>query len=46
MHGDKRLVWGRFWAVRKSAEALKLAETRRKRTAAKKGRESQPETWA
>jgi hypothetical protein len=45
VHGDKRLVPGRFCAVRKSEEAIKLAEQRLKRTASKKGREIQPETW-
>ena len=45
VHGEKRLVPGRFCAVRKSEEAIKLAEKRLKRTASKKGRESQPQTW-
>src|SRR5262249_4620669 len=45
VHGDKRLIPGRLCAVRKSAEAIKLAEKRLKRTASRKGREIQPETW-
>jgi transposase len=45
VQGDKRLVPGRFCAVRKSAEAMKLAEKRLKRTASRKGRETRPETW-
>ena len=45
VQGDKRLVRGRFCAVRKSEEAIKLAEKRLKRKASKKGREIQPETW-
>ena len=45
VQGDKRLVPGRFCAVRKSAEAIKLAEKRLKQTASRKGREIRPETW-
>ena len=45
VHGDKRLVPGRFCAVRKSDEAIKLAEKRLRRMASKKGHEIQPETW-
>jgi hypothetical protein len=45
VQGDKWGVPGRFCAVRKSEEAIKLAEKRLKRTASKKGREIQPETW-
>lgn len=45
VHGDKRLMLGRLCAVRKSAEAVPLAEKRRKQTASRKGREIQPETW-
>jgi hypothetical protein len=45
VHGDKRLIPGRLCAVRKSAEAIKLAEKRLKRTASRKGREIRPETW-
>lgn len=45
VHGDQRLIPGRLCAVRKSAEALTLAEKRLKQTASRKGREIQPETW-
>lgn len=45
VHGDKQLVSGRFCALRKSEAAIKLAEKRLKRTASKKGREIQPQTW-
>jgi hypothetical protein len=45
VHGDKRLIPGRLGAVRKSAEALTLAEKRLKQPASRKGREIQPETW-
>jgi Transposase DDE domain len=45
VHGDKRLIPGRFCAVRKSDEAIKLAEKRLKQTASRKGREIRPETW-
>jgi|SRR5215475_6640252 len=45
VQGDKRRVPGRFCAVRKSAEAIKLAEKRLRRTASRKGREIRPETW-
>jgi len=45
VHGDKRLIPGRLCAVRKSAEAITLAEKRLKQTASRKGREIQPETW-
>jgi hypothetical protein len=45
VHGDKRLISGRLCAVRKSAEAITLAEKRLKQTALRKGREIQPETW-
>ena len=45
VHGDQRLIPGRLCAVRKSAEAITLAEKRLKQTASRKGREIQPETW-
>ena len=45
VHGDKRLIPGRLCAVRKSNEAIKLAERRLKQTASRKGRAIQPETW-
>jgi len=45
VQGDARLVPGRLCAVRKSEEAIKLAEKRLKRQASKKGREIQPDTW-
>jgi hypothetical protein len=45
VHGDKRLISGRLCAVRKSAEAIPLAEKCLKQTALRKGREIQPETW-
>ncbi len=45
VHGDKRLIPGRFCAVRKSDEAIKLAEKRLKQTASRKGRGIRPETW-
>jgi hypothetical protein len=45
VHGDKRLIPGRLSAVRKSAEAITLAEKRLKRTASRKGRDIRPETW-
>ena len=45
VHGDKRFIPGRFCAVRKSDEAITLAEKRLKQTAARKGRGIRPETW-
>lgn len=45
VQGDKRLVPGRCCVVRKSDEAIKLAEKRLQQTASRKGREIQPETW-
>ena len=45
VQGDTRLVPGRCCAVRKSDEAIKLAEKRLKQTASRKGREIQPQTW-
>jgi Transposase DDE domain len=45
VHGDKRLISGRLCAVRKSNEAIKLAERRLEQIASRKGREIQPETW-
>ena len=45
VHGDKHLVPGRLCTVRKSAEAITLAEKRLQQTASRKGREIQPETW-
>lgn len=45
VHGTKRFIPGRLCAVRKSAEAITLAEKRLKRTASRKGREIRPETW-
>jgi len=45
VHGDKRVISGRFCAVRKSDEAIKLAEKRLKQTASRKGRGIRPETW-
>jgi hypothetical protein len=45
VHGAKRLIPGRLCAVRKSVEAITLAEKRLKRTASRKGREIWPETW-
>jgi len=45
VHGAKRLIPGRLWAVRKSVEAITLAEKRLKRTASRKGRAIWPETW-
>jgi hypothetical protein len=43
--GDKRGGPGRFCAGRQREEAITRAEKRLKRTASKKGREIQPETW-
>src|SRR5262245_44661438 len=45
VQGDKRLIPGRLCAVRKSEEAINLAEKRLRQTASRKGREIQPETW-
>lgn len=45
VHGAKHLIPGRLCALRKSEEAIKLAEKRLKRTASRKGREIRPETW-
>jgi Transposase DDE domain len=45
VQGDKRRVPGRFCAVRKSDDAITLAEKRLEQTASRKGREIRPETW-
>lgn len=44
--GDKRLMPGRLCVVRKSAEAILLAEKRLKQPASRTGRAIQPATWA
>lgn len=45
VQGDKCSIPGRLCAVRKSEEAIKLAEKRLRQTASRKGRQLQPETW-